>query len=145
MWRSWLRQTIPVQQILESINKTILINTENLQTVPRKHRIFAEKPARKIYFNIKLYPPVYAEIASNLKSILCETGASTAEQHNKNLRQEVQIIYLNKAFRRKTDLCWYWSKLEPDQDAGVSITTHNRFPIYEKQQCVFTHENKLKC
>lgn len=137
MWRSWLRQTIPEQQILESINKTILINTENLQAVLRKHRIFAEKPARKIYFNIKLYPPVYAKIASNLKCILCETGASTAEQHNKNLRQEVQIIYLNKASRRITDLCWCWSKLESDQDAGVSsITTHNRFPIYEKQKRV---------
>lgn len=127
MWRFWLRQTIPEQQILESINKTILINTENLQTAPRKHRIFAEKPARKTNFNIKLYPPAHADTASNLKCILCETGASTAK-HSKNLRQEVQIIYLNKASRRITDLCWCWSKMEPDQDAGVSsITTHNRF------------------
>lgn len=71
------------------------------------------------------------QIASNLKCILRETGASTAEHHNKNLRQEVQIIYLSKASRRLTDLCWYSSKLEPDQVAGVSsITTRDRFPIH---------------
>jgi len=54
-----------------------------------------------------MYPPAYAEIASTQTSNASYVKrASTAEHYSNNFRQEVQIIYLNKASRRINDLCW---------------------------------------